>query len=172
MHHSRGTWAVRAGLMVAATVALAACTSSGADSDAARISAAATAPPGTYGSPVDPSLPMPSDVATDTPVSVGPAKDGRLLVTYSGWNSQAGAVEVGSYLPTVVEEDGTCTLTLTRGATSVAASVPGTPNVTSTSCGGLSVPGSEVSSGTWVAVVTYESPTSNGSSDAIEVQVP
>lgn len=172
MQHSRLTRALGAGLLATATVAVSACTSSGTDSDAARISAAATAPPGEYGSPVDPSLPMPSDVATDAPVSVGPAEDGRLFVTYSGWNSQAGAVEIGSYLPTAVEDDGTCTLTLTQGATSVTASVPGTPNVTSTSCGGLSIPGSEVSSGTWVAVVTYESPTSSGSSDAIEVQVP
>ncbi|MGY1804692.1 hypothetical protein ACI78T_15535 [Blastococcus sp. SYSU D00922] len=160
------------GALLIATAPAAACSLSDGPSDEERIAAAATAAPGEYGEPVDPSLPMPSDVATDTPVSPGPATDARLFVTYSGWNAQSGAVEVGSYLPTAVESDGTCTLTLTRGETSVTASTTGTPNVTSTSCGGLSIPGSEVSSGTWVAVVSYESATSSGSSEPVEVEVP
>jgi len=48
---------------------------------------------------------------------------------------------------------------LTRSGRSVSATVPGTADASSTSCGAVAVDGSQLSSGTWSAVVDYGSPT-------------
>jgi hypothetical protein len=144
-----------------------------AASSSAALSSAATAAPGTYGQPVDPSLPEPSAVATDAPVTTEPAvPDGDIFLTYSEWNATTNAIEVGGYLDGVVESDGTCTLTTTKGADSAHASAPGISDATSTSCAGLSIPGDQLSSGNWSVVLTYESPASRGSSQPVQVQVP
>jgi hypothetical protein len=103
---------------------------------------------------------------------VAPTRDGHLFVTYSGWSGQTGAFEVSAYLPGVVEDDGTCTLTLTQESDTVTASLPANRDATSTSCGGLAVAGSDLAPGHWSAVVTYESKASRGRSDAIAVEIP
>jgi hypothetical protein len=152
-----------------AVVSLAACTGSQEDAGAG---AAPTTPVGVYGEPGNPVLPEPTFVATDAPVTLSPTTDGDIFVTYSEWNAQSAAVEVGSYLPNVSESDGICTLTLTKAARSVQTSRPATPDVGSTACGSLTVPGDQLSAGTWTAVVTYESSSSRGTSDPVEVEVP
>lgn len=75
-------------------------------------------------------------------------------------------------MPFLVEEGGTCTLTLTQGGASATASREATPNVTSTACGELVVPGDQLAPGTWDAVLAYESERSAGSTEPVEVQVP
>lgn len=155
---------------------------SSASSASAAASAAATAAPGTYGAPVDPSLPNPTDVASDTPVpapTAGAADPtdpagaaAEVVITYSGWTDAPAGVEVGAYLAGVAESGGTCTLTLTSGAGSATAAVPGEPDAASTSCPNLTVPGTALSSGTWSAVVSYESPSTSGTSAPVEVVVP
>lgn len=164
MHTSRRAAALA--LCMSPLLALAACGSSGGDDSPLRHAA-----PGDYGTPLDESVPDPTDVATDAPVSAGPTDDGHLFVTYSGW-SQNGAFEVSAYLPGVVEDDGTCTLTMTMESGEASTSVPGNRDATSTSCGGLSIPGADLGPGTWSAVVTYESDASRASSDPIEVEIP
>jgi hypothetical protein len=159
------------GAIILTLAAAAACTSSPTKSEGAAASRS-TAAPGTYGVDVDPSIPDPTDVATDAPASLGHTRHGTLLVSYSGWNNDTESVEIGSYLPAVVEGDGTCTLTLTRGDDKATASGPGTPDASSTSCSGLAVPGSDLSSGTWTAVVTYESSSSSASSEPLDLDVP
>lgn len=168
MRRTRRLWELAVPLLT--VTALAACTSS--DDEVAREGGAQATEPGVYGAPVDPSVPDPVDVATDAPVTPAPTMDGSLFVTHSGWNTDAEAVEVGSYFPQVVETDGTCTLTLTRGTASVTASSPANRGAGSTSCGNLSVPGAELASGTWTAVVTYSSSSSRAASEPVEVDVP
>jgi hypothetical protein len=114
----------------------------------------------------------PTAVATDPAPSVGPTTDGALQVTFAAWDDAAGGVAVDGFLPAVVEETGTCTLTLTKDGDTATASVPGTASASTTACGGAVVPGSQLSTGTWTAVLTYRSPTSTGSSAPIEVAVP
>jgi hypothetical protein len=173
-----------------------------ASSASAAASAAATAAPGTYGSPADPSLPNPTDVATDPPVSAASSTSAAssapstsvassaasspsasatatarvgtaaVITTYSGWVASPAGVEVGAYVAGVAESGGTCTLTLTSGAGSATAEVPAEPDAASTSCPTLTVPGSKLSSGTWSAVVTYESPSISGKSAPVTVVVP
>jgi hypothetical protein len=115
---------------------------------------------------------VPSAVATDAPVTLAPQPKATLVVTYSGWDEATKSVQASGYLPGAAEDGGTCTLTLTRGGTTVTGTVAGTANVTNTSCGGLIVPGSRLSSGTWSAVVSYRSSTSSGSSAPVQVTVP
>lgn len=175
MRHGRRAASLGAAVLTV-MVATGCSSSSDAEDEAAasssRAAAAATAAPGTYGSPVDPSLPNPSDVATDAPVTAAPGTGVDVVVTYYGWDDALAGVEVGAYVAGTAETGGTCTLTLTSGSDSASASGAGEPDASSTSCLGLVVPGSELSSGTWSAVVSYESATAQGESNAVEVAVP
>jgi|tagenome__1003787_1003787.scaffolds.fasta_scaffold20968660_2 hypothetical protein len=187
MHRRRRTVSLTVAL--AAALSTAACTPSdtgtasstaGTSSADGSTSAASTSPastsPGVYGAPVDPSATDPTGVATDPPArSTGRDNGGgevSVLLTYSGWNASAAQVEVDGYVPGVAEDGGTCLLTLTRGGTTVTASVPGTENVADTDCGGAAVPGSKLSQGSWTAVLSYDSAATHGASSPVEVQVP
>jgi hypothetical protein len=128
-------------------------------------------PERTGGVPV-PTTP-PSEVATDTPA---PTEDAGAEVspqlTYYGWDAAAGGVEAGGIVMGIVESGGTCTLTLTKGSTAVDVSADAVDNVSSTSCPAMTVSGDRLQSGTWQATLSYESGTSRGTGDAVEVQVP
>ncbi len=177
----RTTWrATCLGLLVLGPL-LTAC---GGDDDArtepaAPASPAPTAPAtGVYGQP-DPDAPEPTDVATDTPTpptaTADPGGAGNQVaprLTYFGWNAAIRAVEAGGIVPAVVEAGGTCTLTLSQGAAEVSVSSEGIDNVTSTACGEMLVPADRLSPGAWRTVLTYESGTSRGTSEATEVLVP
>ncbi|GAA4628993.1 hypothetical protein GCM10023113_35860 [Cellulomonas oligotrophica] len=131
-----------------------------------------TATPTAVPEPTAAPEPEPEDPAQPTPATPGDAASVLdVVVTFSGWNDLSGAVEVGAYVP-VVEDDGTCTLTLTGGSGTPTATSDGIPDASSTSCGSLTLPGSAVPSGTWTATVTYASSTSTGSSDPVTVEVP
>jgi hypothetical protein len=117
-------------------------------------------------------VPEPTQVVTDAPITIGPATDTSIFLTRSEWDADASAVYVSGYLEGVVEDDGTCTLTLTKDGQSVSATKPGTSNVTNTSCGQLTIAGSELSTGVWTATVSYSSSASSGSSEPVQVEVP
>jgi hypothetical protein len=95
-----------------------------------------------------------------------------VFLTFADWNAQSGAVEVSSYVQEVVENGGTCTLTLTQGADSVTASSAAQADASSTTCGDLVVARAKLAPGTWRAVVTYRSDKTRGTSDPAEVTVP
>ena len=139
---------------------------------AAAASAGATAAPGSYGSPVDPSLPNPTGVATDSAAPTAATGSAAVVVTYSGWTDATVGVEVGAYVAGVAESGGTCTLSLTSGSRTARAEVSGEPDSSSTSCPNMAVEPDQLSSGTWSAVVSYESVTTSGESDPVEVVIP
>ena len=128
-------------------------------------------PERTGGAPV-PTAP-PSEVATDTPA---PTEDAGAEVapqlTYYGWDAAAGGVEAGGIVMGIVESGGTCTLTLRQGSSTVDVSAEAVDNVSSTSCPAMTVAGDRLKPGTWQATLSYESGTSRGVGDAVEVQVP
>ena len=169
----------RAGrLAVCASVALLAACSSASTDEASDGSPLSTAAPCTYGEPLAPSAPDPTDVATDAAPSTSPAptsgarREATVQITYSGWNPGSSVVEIGGFVPQLVEEGGSCTLTLTQGAASASASREATPDVSTTACGELTVPGDQLAPGTWSAVLSYESDRSSGASEPVEVQIP
>ena len=128
-------------------------------------------PERTGGVPV-PTAP-PSEVATDSPAPTAEAgAEVAPQLTYYGWDAAAGGVEAGGIVMGLVESGGTCTLTLTKGSTVVDVSAEAVDNVTSTSCPAMTVAGDRLQSGTWLATLSYESGTSQGTGDAVEVQVP
>ncbi len=93
------------------------------------------------------------------------------MTTFSGWNATSRAVEVGGYA-TVVEPVGTCSLRLTRGDKVVTHRHTATADATTVSCGGFSVPGGELTTGDWTAVLGYASSTSAGDAKPVTVRVP
>jgi len=132
-------------------------------------------PERTGGAPI-PTEPPPEDVATDEPPAPVPPRDAGTEVTpqltYYGWVADIEAVEAGGIVMDIVESGGTCTLTLRQGSTSVDVSAEAVDNVTSTSCPAMTVPGDRLAPGTWQATLSYESDTSRGAGDAVEVDVP
>ncbi|MGY1706295.1 hypothetical protein ACI79C_17155 [Geodermatophilus sp. SYSU D00697] len=118
----------------------------------------------------EPAEQTPQPLESSSPAPAGPAAVGVVL-TYSGWDPSAGAVVVGGYAD-VLEDGGTCTLTLTRGDVVLTGESTATADVTTTSCGELRVSDGALTSGPWQAVVSYRSAGYEGQSDAGEVVVP
>ncbi|OJV82130.1 MAG: hypothetical protein BGO37_03785 [Cellulomonas sp. 73-92] len=94
-----------------------------------------------------------------------------VTVTSAQWNSVTRAIEVSSFVP-VVEDGGTCTLTVTLGSATVKVDGQAYADASSTSCGLLTVPAKDLSKGTWHADVSYGSPHTRGSSAPQPVEVP
>lgn len=122
------------------------------------------------GTPVD--TEPPTSVAVDPPVTPDPGADVAVQISYSGWNAATMTVEVDGYVADVAESGGTCTLTLTQGATSVTATVPADREPSVTSCSGARIPRTQLSPGTWTAVLSYDSAGSHGDSSPARVAVP
>jgi hypothetical protein len=109
--------------------------------------------------------------AAPQPTQSGP-RDVDVFLTYAGYMPESGGVVAGGYADAVTENDGTCTLTLTKGGTTRTATGRGAPDAATTSCGELTVPQAQLSSGTWQATVSYSSPHARGTSSPFPVEVP
>lgn len=114
--------------------------------------------------------PEPIEVATDAaPTTGGSTVD--VVLTFAGFDGGSGDVQANGFAAGVIENGGTCTLTLTRGDEEVTATSQAEADATTTNCGLLeTAPG--LSSGTWEAVLSYSSGTAQGQSGSIEVSVP
>jgi hypothetical protein len=118
--------------------------------------ASATAPATSTTTPlISPPPENPADVATDTAVPTLAA----LQITYAGPDDAAGGIAVGAYVAGLIEEGGRCALTLSKEGESAGAESEALADASTTSCGQLLVPFSELEPGTWTAEVTYTSPT-------------
>jgi hypothetical protein len=113
----------------------------------------------------------PEDVATDESYR---APDGwaDVALTFAEWDDSSASVQVNAFVGGLVEDGGTCTLTLTRGADTRTAAVPSSADAATTICPSMTVPGDQLGSGTWQARVTYSSATATGASQPVEVAVP
>jgi hypothetical protein len=82
-------------------------------------------------------------------------------------------LEVGSYVPGIVEDGGTCKLTAVKASTTVISQSTGVRNATNTNCT-FSVQRSKFpTSGDWIITVSYASATTQtGSSQSQEVNIP
>jgi hypothetical protein len=122
---------------------------------------------------VDPDEPNPSSgqtVATDEPVAVE-TEAVPVVLTYSAWSAADRQVLAGGYVSGVIEDGGVCTLTLTQGSARVTVEGPAMPDASTTVCGGLVVPGDQLTAGTWQATLTYASATHTGTSATAPVEV-
>lgn len=149
-----------------------------ADTGAGTPSASASASPSASATPTQTPDETPSAEPTQAPAEEGPADpdaSGRtavtVQVTFAGWQEAAATVEVGGYAD-VIESDGRCVLALTQAGTTVTREVAALPDATTTSCGTLSVPGTDLAPGTWTATLSYESTTATGTSEPLTIEVP
>lgn len=90
------------------------------------------------------------------------------VITYFGVTGSQ--VEVDAFIPAIIENGGTCTLTVTNGSTVVArATKPAHSNAQSTNCENFLI-NSAGSSSSWRAVVSYTSSSHNGTSGSTPLQ--
>lgn len=90
-------------------------------------------------------------------------------ITYAGqYGSQ---VEVGGFVSGVFEDGGTCTLTLQRGSAKQTAQVVGVRGANSVDCPVMAIQTGSLEKGTWEAIVSYSSPTSEGQSSTRSIEV-
>ena len=108
-------------------------------------------------SAVQPSPQQSSSTPTNTSMSVTP------IITSSTHTTTT--VGVFAFVQGVIENGGTCTLTLTNGSQTFTSSVAASAQGTSTNCGNITIDKSPLTTGeTYSAVVTYKSSTSSGAS--------
>ncbi|OLT55442.1 hypothetical protein [Cellulosimicrobium sp. CUA-896] len=176
---------------IAAVLLTAGCGPSDTASDAPSSTA-----PGTSGTdlPLAPTLPEPTP-STSAPAepTVEPGTDGPAPTTrpdddtsdgasaeptptdvtlaYLEFDEAARSVLASGWVA-VLEESGTCTLTLSNGGRTLSDEVSALPDATTTSCGGLEITSRELAPGTWTAVLHYESSTGQRSSAPREVEIP
>lgn len=113
--------------------------------------------------------PEPPEVAVDPAAETG-GGEVDVVLTFAGFDESTGTVQANGFAAGVLEDGGTCTLTLTRGDDEVTATSTGTADASTTSCGLLETePG--LAAGTWDAVLTYESDAAEGRSQSVEVSV-
>lgn len=192
--HRRTAAAVIAGAVLALTVA---CGSGGREggADTEPAPAPSTVAPGRSATPTAaPAEPDSDPVAEPTPSASAtapapaPAADtapeaptdgrtpARVMTTWHLWDPQAGdsgEVQVAGYVSDVVQDGGTCYLTLTSGADVVEGSTPAVADAATTSCGAVAIPRSAIPhGGDWTATLRYESPTHSGAAAAVTIGVP
>ena len=109
-------------------------------------------------------------MVTEPPVVVT-TQDAPVNVTFYGWDPTHQVVQVGGYVTGVIESGGTCTLTLTKDGRSVTGNSQARPDATTTSCGAITVPGAQLSGGSWQAVLSYRSADHAGAAAAVPIQV-
>jgi hypothetical protein len=119
----------------------------------------------------DPTGTVPGAVAPAAPGPGDPRAAVEITIAFAGWEPGSSSVEVSGFVP-VVESDGTCRLVLTSGAREVAVERAATPDVSTTSCGWVTVPGTQLAPGTWSAVLSYTSGASVATSAPVPVEVP
>lgn len=149
----------------------------------------ASAEPSADPSEADPSEPAPGSSAEPTPAApVGPGQQttevpaapapgttpvsATPFVTFDQWTAASSTLTVGATVPEVVEQGGVCTLTVSKGATTVSGSFTALPSASSTDCGSMALSSPSFSAGTWTVSVAYASPTAAGTLSDYEVTIP
>lgn len=81
-------------------------------------------------------------------------------------------VEVRAFVDNVVESEGTCTFTFTKGTATVTKTSKASPSASTTQCSMIKVASSEFASkGDWILTVSYDSTTSSGKSPERTVKI-
>jgi hypothetical protein len=88
----------------------------------------------------------------------------------TSWDAAPNA-EVSGYVSGISEEDGTCTVTLTKGDQKVTESKAATPDAKTVSCGLITINRDRLSPGTWTVTLSYSSQKSEGVSTSNTIEV-
>lgn len=170
---------IPSGLVVASSVVLlvAACAGArpaGVETDPTDLEATATAAPTPTPDPTPTETPEPEESPSAPPSpEVDPAlATVDVVTTWSQVDPADGSLQVSAYVA-VVEATGTCTLRLTGpDGRTASATTSAIADATTTSCGVLTIPASQLVPGRWEGTVSYSSPSSTGSVAAPATDVP
>jgi hypothetical protein len=138
-----------------------------------------TAPSATH--PSETALPVPSETSgegstpspepSETSTAPPPVSDNAsVVIVIADWNPNDKVIEVSGYVSGLIEDGGTCTLSVT-GPTTATATRAAVADVSTTSCGTLTIPASKVKDGTYSVTLGYKSATSRGTSEPMGVVV-
>lgn len=106
---------------------------------------------------------------TPTPTSSSGKKQVIPTITYAG--QYGDTIEVGAFVPSIIENNGTCTLTLSKDTVTKTVTVSAVNDASSTDCPVMSIPNNQLTSGKWSAKVSYSSPTAEGVSEPRDIEV-
>jgi hypothetical protein len=82
------------------------------------------------------------------------------------------AIEASAFVSSIIEDGGTCTLTLAKGSLEITKSVPARKDAQTTKCDFFTFPAKELAQkGAWSATVSYKSATSSGTSAVTKFEV-
>ena len=142
---------------------------------------ATVGPPGGTAAPSEAITPSPAPPATapvqepsPTPASPsGSDASGTVVptLTFAAMSADESKVELSGVVLDRVEQGGTCTFTLRSGSVVVVREQDGLADASSTQCGTVSFPRSELSPGTWDATLAYAGPSGSGTSASLAVVV-
>jgi len=108
--------------------------------------------------------------SSDTPPAPTPITGSTkktVQVTITAANQNGSTLQIRTLIG-AVEDTGTCALTLTRTGQTTVTKTAGTQALASTStCKGFDVPTSELSTGAWQVLITYDSSTLTGSATKV-----
>lgn len=92
------------------------------------------------------------------------------LINFAEQNGEN--IEIGSYVPGIFENDGICTVTVTKGTNVVTKDVAGVKEGNATFCPLFVINKNEFpETGTWSAVVSYKSPAFEGKSASVKFDI-
>jgi cytoskeletal protein RodZ len=92
-------------------------------------------------------------------------------VQLTWWDAGSAGITANGAVNNVVENSGSCTLNATQGAVTRTASTQAIANATTTSCGELQIPRTELSTGDWTLTLSYSSASAAGQSSAQTVHI-
>lgn len=107
---------------------------------------------------------------TSPPATPGQKKAVTPVITSWGYNAITQQAEVSGYVGGVIENGGTCTLTLEKSGQKVTESKAAIADAQTTSCGLISVARDRLSPGNWTATLSYSSASAEGTSEPRTVE--
>ncbi len=106
-----------------------------------------------------------SDQPAESPVS-----GTNVFITYAEQFNQN--INASGYISGIIEEGGTCTLTLTKGSHTITRSKPALPDAKHTTCPDFNIPRGDIpEAGTWKITIGYSSDTTNKVSASQDIEI-
>ncbi len=102
----------------------------------------------------------------------GQAANIKPIIISAYFDTAQQLVSIRSFVPGITEENGNCTITLTKDGATITKTAAATRNAQSTDCAPTTIPRSEFGQpGDWKVAVTYKSANSSGTSDEATVKI-
>lgn len=115
--------------------------------------------------------PLPDDTSTIVPEPT--AQSVTAMISVAGTDATATTVSASGLVLGVIESGGTCTFTFSNGSDESVLDREGIENVSSTSCGLVSLPLSDLTGTGWTVTLSYSSATvSSAVSEPMPVEMP